>query len=113
MPANSSLRLVCNAEPLGLRVALRLEPIPALRATGARDTALLEYWFYGCLVPRLYNQVRPHSSLGYLTPEEFRKAKGHANVESKQRFPHLHSPDGGYESNSRLNSISEALSYLD
>jgi putative transposase len=28
-----------------------------------------------------YNQVRPHSSLGYLTPEEF--ATGYENVESK------------------------------
>jgi hypothetical protein len=28
--------------------------------------------------------VRPHSSLGYLTPEEF--ATGYANVESKKRF---------------------------
>lgn len=40
-----------------------------------------------------YNQVRPHSSLGYPTPEEF--AMGYANVESKNRFPHLHSPDCG------------------
>jgi hypothetical protein len=37
--------------------------------------------------------VRPHNSLGYLTPEEFRM--GYANVESKNRFPHSHSPDGG------------------
>ena len=40
-----------------------------------------------------YNQVRPHSALGYLTPEEF--AMGYANVESKLHLPHLHSPDGG------------------
>jgi len=69
--------------------------------------------FTGCLVPRSYNQVRPRSSLGYLTPEEFRNAKGYANVESKQRFPHLHSPDGGYESKSRLNSNSSTLTYPD
>jgi len=60
-----------------------------------------------------YNQVRPHSSLGYLTPEEFRKAKGLCKCGKQTTLPHLHSPDGGYESNSRLNSNSEALSYLD
>jgi putative transposase len=38
-----------------------------------------------------YNQVRPPSSLGYLTPGKF--ATGCANVESKSRFPHSHSPD--------------------
>lgn len=32
-----------------------------------------------------YNQVRPHSSLGYLTQEEFRM--GHAEVETALRFP--------------------------
>jgi putative transposase len=86
-----------------------------------REECLNEHWFLTLDDAREtiedwrldYNQVRPHSSLGYLTPEEFRKAKGYANVESKQRFPHLHSPDGGYESNSRLNSNSETLSYLD
>jgi hypothetical protein len=36
-----------------------------------------------------YNRVRPHSALGYLTPEEFRDRTGYANVESKQRFPLL------------------------
>lgn len=36
-----------------------------------------------------YNRVRPHSALGYLTPEEFRDRAGYANVESKQRFPLL------------------------
>jgi putative transposase len=32
-----------------------------------------------------YNQVRPHSSLGYLTPEEF--ATGHANEKTVKREP--------------------------
>jgi len=41
-----------------------------------------------------YNCERPHSSLAYRTPEEFRQA-GYANVESKERFPHLHSHDDG------------------
>jgi len=40
-----------------------------------------------------YNRVRPHSSPGYLTPEEFRM--GYAKVESQQRFPHSHSPGCG------------------
>ena len=41
-----------------------------------------------------YNCERPHSSLGYRTPEEFRRATGYANVESQQRFPHSHSLGG-------------------
>jgi putative transposase len=40
-----------------------------------------------------YNCERPHSSLDYRTPEEFRQATGYANVESKERFPHSHSLD--------------------
>jgi hypothetical protein len=55
--------------------------------------------------------LRPHQrSLGYLTPEEFRM--GYANVESKHRFPHSHSPDGG-DTISLLNSTASTLSYLD
>ena len=42
-----------------------------------------------------YNWERPHSSLGYQTPEQFRQKAGYANVESQERFPHLHSHDGG------------------
>jgi hypothetical protein len=41
----------------------------------------------------LYNCERPHSSLDYRTPEEFRQRAGYADVESKQRFPHPHSLD--------------------
>ena len=40
-----------------------------------------------------YNCERPHSSLAYRTPAEFSRARGYADVESKQRFPHPHSPD--------------------
>lgn len=40
-----------------------------------------------------YNCERPHSSLNYRTPAEFRRALGYGDVESKERFPHLHSPD--------------------
>jgi len=40
-----------------------------------------------------YNCERPHSSLAYRTPAEFRRALGCGDVESKERFPHLHSPD--------------------
>ena len=40
-----------------------------------------------------YNCERPHSSLEYRTPREFSIAMGYGNVESKQRFPHSHSPD--------------------
>ena len=40
-----------------------------------------------------YNCERPHSSLAYRTPAEFSSALGYGDVESKQRFPHPHSPD--------------------
>jgi len=54
-----------------------------------------------------YNCERPHSSLAYRTPEEYRQA-GYANVESKERFPHLHSHDGGgYGSVSKPNQNRE------
>jgi putative transposase len=58
-----------------------------------------------------YNQVRPHSALGYGTPEEF--AIGHANVESTGRFPHSHSHDGGCGQALQLNSNPSALTYVD
>jgi len=74
---------------------------------GASGTALLECRFYGCLVPHLYNCERPHSSLDYRTPEEFRQNAGYANVESKERFPHLHSLDGGCEIVSESNQNRE------
>ena len=34
-----------------------------------------------------YNCERPHSSLDYRTPQEFRQQFGYAEVESKERFP--------------------------
>lgn len=40
-----------------------------------------------------YNCERPHSSLAYRTPREFAASLGYGDVESKPRFPHLHSPD--------------------
>jgi hypothetical protein len=59
-----------------------------------REECLNERWFLtlddaretieDCRID--YNQVRPHSSLGDLTPKEF--ATGYANVEIKKRFPH-------------------------
>lgn len=83
-----------------------------------REECLNEHWFLTLDDAREtienwrldYNQVRPHSSLGYLTPEEFRM--GYANVESKTRFPHSHNPDGG-ETISLLNSTASALAYPD
>ena len=44
-----------------------------------------------------YNCERPHSSLDYRTPEQFRLTTGCADVESKVRFPHPHSLDDGGE----------------
>ena len=85
-----------------------------------REECLNEHWFLTLDDAREtienwridYNQVRPHSSLGYLTPEEFRNAKGYANVESKERFPHSHSHGGG-ELISLQNSNPSTLTYPD
>ncbi len=49
-----------------------------------------------------YNCERPHSSLGYRTPAEFRQALGYAEVETATRFPLPHSLGGG-ETISTLN----------
>ena len=83
-----------------------------------REECLNEHWFLTLDDAREtienwridYNRVRPHSSLGYLTPEEF--AMGHANVESKSRFPHSHSPDCG-GTISLLNSTASTLTSPD
>jgi putative transposase len=84
-----------------------------------REECLNEHWFLTLDDAREtiedwrtdYNQVRPHSALGYRTPEEF--ATGYANVESKLRFPHSHSHDGGCGQNPQLNSNPSALTYAD
>lgn len=68
-----------------------------------RDECLNASWFHTLDDVRTtlanwrqeYNWERPHSSLGYQTPEQFRHNAGYANVESHERFPHLHSHDGG------------------
>lgn len=83
-----------------------------------REECLNEHWFLNLDDAREtieswridYNRVRPHSSLGYLTPEEF--ATGYANVESKKRFPHSHSL-GCCGVNLQLNSNPSALTYPD
>jgi hypothetical protein len=76
-----------------------------------RDECLNAHWFRTLNDVRVtlagwrleYNCERPHSSLGYRTPDEFRRATaGYANVESKQRFPHSHSL-GGDENISKPN----------
>jgi putative transposase len=75
-----------------------------------RDECLNAHWFRTLNDVRItlaawrqeYNCERPHSSLGYRTPDEFRRATtGYANVESQQRFPHSHSL-GGDENISEL-----------
>jgi putative transposase len=76
-----------------------------------REECLNEHWFLTLDDAREtieewrldYNQVRPHSSLAYRTPEEFRDAMGYADVESKLRFPHPHSPHYGCEISQQLN----------
>ena len=76
-----------------------------------RDECLNENWFLDLADAREkietwrcdYNQVRPHSALGYLTPEEFAKSwaatgrgkdAGGARLENASRFPLSHNPDG-------------------
>jgi putative transposase len=84
-----------------------------------REECLNEHWFLTLDDAREtiedwridYNLVRPHSALGYLTPEEF--ATGHANVESKKRFPHSHSLDCCCGLNLQLNSNPSALTCAD
>jgi len=83
-----------------------------------REECLNEHWFLNLDDAREtiegwridYNRVRPHSSLGYLTPEEF--ATGYANVESKKRFPHSHSL-GCCGVNLQRNSNPSPLTYPD
>ena len=74
-----------------------------------RDECLNQNWFLDLQDAREvieawrvdYNTVRPHSSLGYQTPEEFAAASGcgkdggFATLENASRFPLSHSPDGG------------------
>lgn len=84
-----------------------------------RDECLNQHWFLTLDDARQtiedwrvdYNRVRPHSALGYLTPEEF--ATGYANVESAECFPHSHSLDGGGQIISLLNSNPSTLTYPD
>jgi hypothetical protein len=71
-----------------------------------RDECLNENWFMDLADAREkieewrcdYNQVRPHSALGYLTPEEFAKSwaatgcgkdAGGARLENAPRFPRI------------------------
>ena len=84
-----------------------------------REECLNQHWFLTLADARRtieawridYNRVRPHSALGYMTPEEF--ATGYANVESTKRFPHSHSLDYGCGLNLQLNSNPGALTYPD
>jgi putative transposase len=75
-----------------------------------RDECLNENWFLDLAEARRiieawrqdYNQCRPHSALGYRTPEEFAKSAagdcgkdgGRAALENASRFPLSHSLDG-------------------
>ena len=76
-----------------------------------RDACLNEHWFLDLADARRtieawrvhYNTVRPHSSLGFLSPELFRmagetscgKAGRSATLENSSSFPLSHSLDGG------------------
>ena len=77
-----------------------------------RDECLNENWFCSLTEARAiiaawrqdYNKCRPHSALGYRTPEEFAhdathkdygKDGGEAALENASRFPLSHNPGGG------------------
>jgi putative transposase len=76
-----------------------------------RDACLNEHWFVDLSDARRtieawrvhYNTVRPHSSLGFLTPKQFRaageggcgKAGPSGTLENSSSFPLSHSLDGG------------------
>jgi len=98
--AFSNLRLTIKSRGLG---ALNVNEHWFLTLDEARET--IESWRID------YNQVRPHSALGYLTPEKF--ATGYANVESTKRLPHSHSLDGSCGPNLPLISNPSALTCLD
>ncbi len=84
-----------------------------------RDECLNENWFTSLGDARQkieewrqdYNQRRPHSSLGYRTPEEYRKlTAGCAQLENAPRFPLAHSLGGYPDSKSVMLSNSPGLS---
>jgi putative transposase len=45
-----------------------------------------------------FNTERPHSALGYRppAPQTIIPKPGHGDMENASRFPHPHTPDGGY-----------------
>lgn len=45
-------------------------PGPGAGTTDASDSGLPGSQFYGCLIPQLYNTVRLHSAIGYITPAD-------------------------------------------
>lgn len=49
------------------------ESKPSAHAMDARDNGSVATQCYGCHVVELYNEVRPHSSVGQLTPAEFKR----------------------------------------
>jgi putative transposase len=90
-----------------------------------RDECLNENWFTSLADARQkieewrqdYNQRRPHSSLGYRTPEEFRSMMagyaqdaGCARLENAPRFPLAHSLGGYPDSKSVMLSNPPGLS---
>jgi len=92
-----------------------------------RDECLRVSWFGNLFEARRkiaawrkeYNQERPHSSLGYRTPEEFARENGgeegcgkdggFAPLENAPRFPLSHSHDGGGFSTSEAVSRSDVV----
>src|SRR5262249_10740926 len=72
-PANGSRRMQSGRSERQHRPASQLphECRSAGRTMDATDTAVPETWYCGPSQALLYNEVRPHSSLDYLAPNEF------------------------------------------
>jgi hypothetical protein len=60
-----------TGRPAVLRAPMTFESTPAAHATGATDIGPLDNPYYGCQVAELYNEERPHDSLGRVPPLTF------------------------------------------
>jgi hypothetical protein len=72
----------CSGKQYHPPCRLPRERQPEDHTTDAMGTAVLETRFRGRSQALLYNEVHPHSSIGYLTPNEF--VAQHANAAPRQ-----------------------------
>jgi hypothetical protein len=55
------------------------------RTTGAIGSAIPECPYYGCLISRLYNTVRLHSAIGFVTPADMLAGRQKEIQEARDR----------------------------